>query len=76
MSERTRKSSALLSTEAVRERAVLGALRRSSQRRSDVEESLDELAGLLWKGPRFADVRGVEEQEAGVQNYSSFHIEG
>ncbi len=39
-------------------------------------EQLDELKGLLWNGPGFADVRGVEEQEAGVQNYSSFHIEG
>jgi acylphosphatase len=39
-------------------------------------DQLAELAGLLWKGPRFADVRGVEEHEAAVQNYSSFRIEG
>ena len=38
-------------------------------------EQLSELAGLLWKGPRFADVRGVEEQEAAVQQYDTFHIE-
>jgi acylphosphatase len=38
-------------------------------------EQLSELAGRLWKGPRFADVRGVEECEAGVQQYGSFHIE-
>jgi len=37
---------------------------------------LDELAGYLWKGPRFADVRGVEEQDAAVQQYGSFLIEG
>ena len=30
-----------------RERAVIGALRRPSQRRWEVEESLEELAGLV-----------------------------
>lgn len=39
-------------------------------------EKLSDLAGLLWKGPRFADVRGVEEQEADVQQYDAFYIEG
>jgi len=39
-------------------------------------EQLSELAGRLWKGPRMADVRGVEEHEAGVQQYGSFYIEG
>jgi len=38
-------------------------------------EQLSELAGRLWKGPRMADVRGVEEFEAGVQQYDSFQIE-
>jgi acylphosphatase len=38
-------------------------------------EQMNELAGRLWKGPRFADVRGVEESEAGVQQYDTFHIE-
>jgi len=38
-------------------------------------EQLSELAGRLWKGPRMADVRGVEEHEAGVQQYDTFHIE-
>ena len=37
---------------------------------------LAELSQRLWKGPRFADVRGVEEQDATVQWYSSFRIEG
>ena len=36
---------------------------------------LSELAALLSKGPRFSDVRGVEEQEAAVQQYGSFQIE-
>jgi acylphosphatase len=37
---------------------------------------LAELNRRLWQGPRFADVRGVEEQDASVQPYSSFRIEG
>jgi len=36
---------------------------------------LAELAGLLYKGPRWSDVRGVEEQEAAIQEYGSFRIE-
>lgn len=39
------------------------------------EEKLSELAGLLYRGPRWADVHGVEEQEAGLENYGSFQIE-
>lgn len=38
-------------------------------------EQLSALAGMLWKGPRFADVRGVEEEDAPVQKYSAFQIE-
>jgi len=38
-------------------------------------DELSEMAGRLWKGPRLADVRGVEESEAGVQQYDTFHIE-
>lgn len=38
--------------------------------------SLAELSQRLWHGPRFADVRGVDEQEAAVQQYASFRIEG
>jgi len=38
-------------------------------------EQLSELAGRLWKGPRLADVRGVEEAEATVQQYDTFQIE-
>jgi acylphosphatase len=36
-------------------------------------EALDEFAGYLRRGPRFSDVRHVEEQEAEVQNHGSFH---
>jgi acylphosphatase len=38
----------------------------------------DKLSGLsaaLRKGPRFSDVRGVEEQEAAPRHYSDFQIE-
>jgi acylphosphatase len=34
---------------------------------------LDALAGRLHQGPRMAEVRGVEQQEASVQQLSSFH---
>jgi acylphosphatase len=37
--------------------------------------NLAELSQRLWKGPRFADVHGVEEQDAAVHHYSSFRIE-
>jgi acylphosphatase len=39
------------------------------------EERLQQLAGLLHRGPRWADVRGVEEQEAAVHQYGGFRIE-
>ena len=38
-------------------------------------EKLAQLAGMLHRGPQWADVRGVEEQEAAVQQYGSFRIE-
>jgi len=36
---------------------------------------LADLAARLRHGPRWAEVRGVEEQEAAVQESSSFRIE-
>jgi acylphosphatase len=36
--------------------------------------ALDALAGLLRQGPRFSEVRGVEEQEAEVHHHAGFHI--
>lgn len=38
-------------------------------------EKLSDLAAALRKGPRFSDVRGVEEQEAALQHHSDFQIE-
>jgi acylphosphatase len=38
-------------------------------------EQLSELAGLLRKGPPFADVRGVDEIEAPVEQRTGFRIE-
>ncbi len=37
-------------------------------------ERLKELSGYLWQGPRWAEVRGVEEQEAPVVHYTGFRI--
>ena len=40
------------------------------------EDKLSEMAGLLHRGPRWADVRGVEEQEAEVRTGgSAFEID-
>ena len=38
-------------------------------------DQLKHLAALLYQGPRMAEVRGVEEQEAPVQQLSSFRSE-
>ena len=38
-------------------------------------DQLNELAGHLHKGPRMAEVRGVEEREAAMQQLNSFHSE-
>ena len=35
---------------------------------------LAELAGHLWKGPRWAEVRGVDELEAPIENHSGFYV--
>lgn len=34
----------------------------------------DTLSGLLWKGPRFSEVRGVESAEVPVLQYQGFRI--
>ena len=39
------------------------------------EDKLSKLAGMLHRGPQWADVRGVEEQEAAVQDYGTFRVE-
>jgi acylphosphatase len=38
------------------------------------EAQLSDLAGLLRKGPRWAEVRGVDEAEAPVEDHSGFSI--
>jgi acylphosphatase len=38
-------------------------------------DKLAELSPLIYRGPRWADVRGVEEQEATVQLSASFRID-
>lgn len=39
-------------------------------------EALSELAGRLWVGPRMADVRGVDEQEAAPEKCHGFTVRG
>jgi len=38
-------------------------------------EKLKEFGARLWIGPRFAEVRGVEEQDAAVHHFGTFRIE-
>jgi len=38
------------------------------------QPKLSEMAGMLRQGPRWADVRGIEELEAEVETRSSFEI--
>lgn len=35
---------------------------------------LSDLAGLLWKGPRWAEVAGVDEAEARLESHTGFLI--
>jgi acylphosphatase len=37
-------------------------------------EQLEELVGYLRRGPRWADVRGIDEQEAPLEKVSGFRI--
>jgi len=39
------------------------------------EAKLSELAGRLHEGPRWSDVRGVEEQQAEPREYGVFRVE-
>jgi acylphosphatase len=39
------------------------------------DEALSELERRLWKGPAYADVRGLDVQEAAVERRDSFRIE-
>lgn len=35
---------------------------------------LADLAGELWRGPRWAEVRGVDESEATLEHHSGFSV--
>jgi len=37
-------------------------------------KQLSDLAGLLWQGPRWAEVRGVDETEAALEHHSGFSV--
>jgi len=39
------------------------------------QAQLEELSGYLWKGPRMAEVRGVDEEEAAPESVRGFEIE-
>ena len=39
------------------------------------EAELSDLAGQLWKGPTYSDVRRVEERDAALEHHTSFEIE-
>jgi GTPase len=67
--DRRRNGSALLTTERARERAVIGALRLPLQRRSEAEESLDELAGLAESAGATVLERVIQERPAATPAY-------
>ena len=65
---------------AAAELGVAGYARNLDDGRVEVyavgtEDRLSELAARLWRGPRWAEVRGVDEQEADLRACSSFEIE-
>jgi acylphosphatase len=66
---------------AARELGITGWVRNLDDGRVEVyatgpPDRLSELNGLLWRGPRWAEVRGVEEQEAALEKCSGFRIAG
>jgi GTP-binding protein HflX len=69
VSEQRRTDGALLTTAAVRERAVIGAVRLPSQRRSEVEESLEELAGLTESAGATVLERVIQERPGATPAY-------
>ena len=64
---------------AAAELALTGYTRNLDDGRVEVyaagtEGHVSALAGLLWKGPRWAEVRGVDEEEAAVKRLEGFQI--
>ena len=65
---------------AAAEMGLAGYVRNLADGRVEVyaigpEEKLSQFAGLVHRGPPWAEVHGVEERDAEVQPYSSFEIE-
>ena len=65
---------------AAQELGLAGYVRNLDDGRVEVyaigpEARLSELAGVLHRGPRWAEVHGVEEQEAEIRSRTSFEIE-
>jgi acylphosphatase len=65
---------------AADELGVTGYVRNLDDGRVEVyaagpSDKLSDLSAALRKGPRFSDVRGVDEREAALQQYSDFQIE-
>jgi acylphosphatase len=38
-------------------------------------DQLAAMSGYMWKGPRMAEVRGVQEMDAAVEDFNDFRIE-
>ena len=67
--------------QAARDLGITGWVRNLDDGRVEVyavgtHDQLSELNGLLWRGPRWAQVRGVEEHEAAFEKCSGFRITG
>ena len=65
---------------AAEEMGLAGYVRNLDDGRVEVyaigpEDKLAEFAGLLHRGPRWADVRGVDEQQAEPHPYRTFRVE-
>jgi len=65
---------------AARQLALSGYVKNLDDGRVEVyamgpEAGLAELERSLWKGPPYAEVRGVEAQAAGLRKSDSFRIE-
>ena len=66
---------------AAHELGITGWVRNLDDGRVEVyavggKSQLDDLDGRLWRGPRWADVRGVEVTEEAVENRAGFRITG
>lgn len=66
---------------AAHDRKITGWVRNLDDGRVEVyavgkPEDVSELCGLLWKGPRWSEVRGVDEHEAAIEKHSGFRITG